>query len=75
MCITERESWILDNLERNPGLSIEANARMIEPGYDSLTPEKKAAIDAEVQGVLEAIGASHGSGQRKAIVLDDERIA
>ena len=75
VCITERESWILDNLERNPGLSIEANARMIEPGYDSLTPEKKAAIDAEVQGVLEAIGASHGGGKWKQMVLVDDRIA
>jgi isocitrate dehydrogenase len=61
-CITERESWILGNLEEKPGLSIEDNARLIEPGYDSLTPEKKAAVDAEVTAVLDAIGASHGGG-------------
>src|SRR6185312_8320806 len=30
--ITERESWILDNLEKNPGLTIEQNAAMVEPG-------------------------------------------
>ena len=42
MCITERESWILGNLETDPDLSVQANARMIEPGYDSLTPEKKS---------------------------------
>jgi hypothetical protein len=29
---------------------------MIEPGYDSLTPEKKEAICAEVQEVIDAIG-------------------
>jgi isocitrate dehydrogenase len=75
VCVTERESWILDNLDRNPGLSIEANARMIEPGYDALTPEKKAAIGAEVQGVLDAIGASHGKGQWKQMVMVDDRIA
>jgi len=48
---------------------------MIEPGYDSLTPEKKAAVDAEVQGVINAIGASHGGGQWKQMVLVDDRIA
>jgi isocitrate dehydrogenase len=74
-CVTERESWILDNLARNPGLSIEANARMIEPGYDALTPEKKAAIDTEVSGVLEAIGDSHGDGRWKEMVMVDDRIA
>src|SRR6202051_3225811 len=30
--VTERESWILDNLDKNPGLSVEKNAEMIEPG-------------------------------------------
>ena len=39
------------------------------------TPEKKAAIDAEVQGVLDAIGASHGGGKWKQMVLVDDRIA
>ncbi len=32
--VTERESWILDNLDKNPGLSVEANAAMIEPGLE-----------------------------------------
>ncbi|MCX5942547.1 MAG: isocitrate/isopropylmalate family dehydrogenase, partial [Cyanobacteria bacterium] len=75
VCITERESWILGNLEADPGLSIEANARLIEPGYDALTPEKKEAINAEVRGVLDAIGASHGAGQWTSMVLVDDRIA
>ena len=55
VCITERESWILGNLEKDPNLSVQANARMIEPGYDSLTPEKKADIDAEVQAVKDYV--------------------
>ena len=42
---------------------------MIEPGYDSLTPEKKADIDAEVQAVIDAIGNSHGGGKWKEMVL------
>ena len=75
VCITERESWILGNLEKDPNLSVQANARMIEPGYDSLTPEKKADIDAEVQAVIDAIGSSHGDGKWKEMVLVDDRIA
>ena len=74
-CVTERESWILDNADQNPGLSVEANAKMIDPGYDSLTPEKKEAICAEVQGVIDAIGSSHGGGKWKQMVMVDDRIA
>jgi isocitrate dehydrogenase len=75
VCITERESWILDNLDRDHSLSAQDNARMIEPGYDSLTPEKKEAIDSEVREVLAAIGESHGYGKWKSMVLVDDRIA
>jgi isocitrate dehydrogenase len=75
VCVTERESWILDNVARRPGLSIADNARLIEPGYDNLTPEKRAAVDAEVSGVLAAIGDSHGQGRWKEMVLVDDRIA
>ena len=71
----QRESWILGNLEKDPNLSVQANARMIEPGYDSLTPEKKAEIDAEVLAVIDAIGSSHGGGKWKEMVLVDDRIA
>ena len=74
-CVTERESWILDNADQNPGLSVEANAKMIDPGYDSLTPEKKEAICAEVEGVINAIGSSHGGGKWKQMVMVDDRIA
>jgi len=41
-CITERESWILGNLDQDPGLSAEANARLIEPGYDSPHPGEES---------------------------------
>ncbi|HAA29429.1 MAG TPA: NADP-dependent isocitrate dehydrogenase, partial [Cyanobacteria bacterium UBA8553] len=43
-CVTERESWILSNKEKNPDITLEENARQIEPGYDALTPEKRAEI-------------------------------
>ncbi|HET7872652.1 MAG TPA: isocitrate/isopropylmalate family dehydrogenase, partial [Terriglobales bacterium] len=32
--ITERESWIVDNKDKNPNLTIEQNAAMVEPGME-----------------------------------------
>src|SRR6202521_1366722 len=44
--ITERESWILDNRDKNPNLSIEQNAAMVEPGMQQGTEAfRKAACD------------------------------
>ena len=74
-CVTERESWILGNKEKNPDLSLEDNARQIDPGYSSLTSEKQAAICEEVQSVLDAIWETHGSGQWKEKVMVNDRIA
>lgn len=74
-CVTERESWILGNKEKNPDLTPEDNARQIEPGFDALTPEKRADITSEVKGVLDAIWDTHGSGQWKEKVMVNDRIA
>ncbi|HEY9668037.1 MAG TPA: NADP-dependent isocitrate dehydrogenase, partial [Coleofasciculaceae cyanobacterium] len=74
-CVTERESWILSNKERNPDITLEDNARLIEPGYDALTPEKRAEITTEVESVLNAIWDTHGSGQWKDKVMVNDRIA
>lgn len=74
-CVTERESWILSNKERNPDITLEENARRIDPGYDALTPEKKAEIVREVESVLNAIWDSHGNGQWKDKVMVNDRIA
>ena len=74
-CVTERESWILSNQEADPDLTIEENARKLEPGYDALTPEKQAAICQEVTTVLDAIGQTHGEGQWQQKVMVNDRIA
>ncbi len=74
-CITERESWILSNLEKNPDLLIEENARMIDPGYDSLTTTKKESVCSEVKEVINSIGKSHGNSRWKEKVMVDDRIA
>ena len=44
LTVTERESWILDNLEKNPGLTVEQNAAMIEPGLEQATEEFKKTV-------------------------------
>ncbi len=74
-CVTERESWILSNKEHNPDISLEDNARKVEPGYDALTPEKRAEARAEVEGVLNAIWDTHGNGQWKEKIMVNDRIA
>lgn len=75
VCVTERESWILSNKEANIDISVEDNARKIEPGYDALTPEKQAKICEEVEGVLEAIWATHGDGKWQDKIMVNDRIA
>ncbi|WP_269621932.1 NADP-dependent isocitrate dehydrogenase [Prochlorococcus marinus] len=74
-CITERESWILQNIENNPELNIENNAKMIDPGFSALTIEKKEIICKEVQLVINKIQQTHGNGNWKKMVLIDDRIA
>ncbi|HTV83206.1 MAG TPA: NADP-dependent isocitrate dehydrogenase [Acidobacteriaceae bacterium] len=73
--VTERESWILGNVEANPVLTVEQNAAMIEPGLEFANEEFRQALYAEVKGVLDSIGASHGKGQWKQKVLINDRIA
>jgi isocitrate dehydrogenase len=74
-CVTERESWILGNKEANPEIAIEDNARKIEPGYNSLTPEKKEQICQEVKKVLDTIWSTHGNGRWKDKIMVNDRIA
>jgi isocitrate dehydrogenase len=70
-CVTERESWILGNLEKNPHLTVAENARL----NDALTPEKQAQIHQEVESVVGKIGATHGNGQWKDKIMVNDRIA
>ena len=73
--VTERESWILGNVEANPGLSIEENAALIEPGLEFASESFRQAVCAEVQAVLDEIGKTHGNGAWKSKVLVNDRIA
>jgi isocitrate dehydrogenase len=65
----------LSNKEKNPDLSIEDNARQIDPGYDSLTEEKQAVVCEEVKQVLESIWETHGDRKWKDKIMVNDRIA
>ncbi len=74
-CVTERESWILSNKEKNPDLSLEENARQVEPGFDQLTHQRRNEIMSEVKGVLDQLWATHGNGKWQNKVMVNDRIA
>jgi isocitrate dehydrogenase len=73
--VTERESWIIDNKDKNPGLTVEQNAVLIEPGMEFAPPEFRASVEKEVKQVLDAIYASHGNGKWKTKLMINDRIA
>ncbi len=72
--VTQRESWIIGNKEDNPSISIQDNARMIEPGYDLLVPDKQKVIDAEIEEVLK-LWDTHGDGKWKSKLMIKDAIA
>ena len=72
--VTERESWILGNKEKDTALSVEANARAIEPGYELMTDDQKATARKEVETAL-ALLPTHGGGKWKSKILVRDAIA
>lgn len=73
--VTERESWILDNKDKNPNLSVAENADLVEPGLQFAPPEFRKAVEQEVSVVLDAIYGSHGHGVWKKKLMINDRIA
>ncbi len=72
--VTERESWILGNKEKNPNLSVEDNAKMIDPGFDMMSPAQQSEIKDEVQEALK-LWNTHGEGKWKSKLLIKDSIA
>jgi isocitrate dehydrogenase len=72
--VTERESWILGNREAKATLSVEDNAREIDPGYDLMTPEQQAKVRRDVEAAL-ALWPTHGDGRWKQKLLVRDAIA
>jgi isocitrate dehydrogenase len=72
--VTERETWIFGNKEKDGSLSVEKNAQAIDPGYGLMTPEQQASVRAEVDAAL-ALWPTHGDGKWKSKVLMRDSIA
>src|ERR1700689_2174638 len=60
--VTERESWILDNKDKNPNLTAEENATLIEPGLEFAQEDFRQTVYKEVKDCLDSIYATHGKG-------------
>ena len=73
--VTERESWILDNKDNKPNLTVEQNAALVEPGLEWAPEKFKQELYAEVRKVLESIGQTHGNGAWKKKLMVNDRIA
>ena len=73
--VTERESWILDNKDKNPNLTVEQNASLIEPGLEFATDDFRQALYQEVKHCLDSIYAGHGHGAWKKKIMVNDRIA
>jgi isocitrate dehydrogenase len=73
-CVTERESWILGNQESQPGLSVEDNAKLVDPGYEMMTPEQQGKLRKEIEAAL-ALGPTHGDGKWKKLLMVRDSIA
>jgi isocitrate dehydrogenase len=72
--VTERETWILGNKEKDGALSVEGNAQAIEPGYGMMTDEQKGKVRQEVEAGL-ALVPTHGAGKWKSKILMRDAIA
>jgi isocitrate dehydrogenase len=73
--VTERESWIIDNKDRNSNLTIEQNANLVEPGLEFAPEEFREGVYKEVKSVLGAIYSTHGKGVWKKKLMVNDRIA
>jgi isocitrate dehydrogenase len=73
--VTERESWIIDNKDKNPNLTVAQNAELAEPGMEFAPPAFRQAVEAEVKDVLDKIYSTHGHGQWKKKIMINDRIA
>jgi isocitrate dehydrogenase len=73
--ITERESWIIDNKDKNPNLTVAQNAELVEPGMEFAPPVFRQSVEQEVKEVLDRIYPTHGKGQWKKKIMINDRIA
>jgi isocitrate dehydrogenase len=73
--VTERETWILGNREKNASISDEENARMIEPGFDQMSEKQRGSVVDEIKQTMASIWSTHGNGEWQKKLLVKDRIA
>ena len=73
--VTERESWILDNKDKNCNLTVAQNAELVEPGMEFAPPAFRKEVEQEVKEVLDRIYSTHGNSQWKKKIMINDRIA
>jgi len=72
--VTEREAWILGNIEEDPSITAVDNAKKIEPGYDMAPPDAQAELRAEVEATAKLVP-THGDGKWKKMLKIKDSIA
>jgi isocitrate dehydrogenase len=72
--VSQRETWVLDNREKDPSLSRENLARAIEPGFNNMTVSQQEGVMGEVDATL-ALWPTHGDGKWKKMLLIKDSIA
>jgi len=72
--VSQRETWLLDNREKDPSLSRENLARAIEPGFNNMTASQQEGILGEVDATL-SLWPTHGDGKWKKMLLVKDSIA
>jgi isocitrate dehydrogenase len=72
--VTERESWILGNREAKSSITVEENAKAIDPGFDMMSPSQQNDIKKEVEEALK-LWPSHGDGKWKSKLMLKDSIA
>ncbi len=72
--VTQRESWILGNKEKDANLSVIDNAKMVEPGYDMAPPDFRDELHKEIEAALK-LWDTHGGGKWKKLLMVKDSIA
>lgn len=72
--VTQRESWILGNIDKNPSITVEENAMLIEPGYYMMTADQQRAVREEIELAMKLVP-THGHGQLKNMLMIKDSIA
>ncbi|MBN2694400.1 NADP-dependent isocitrate dehydrogenase [bacterium] len=69
--ITQKEAWILENFEVNQNITLEEQAKKIEPWFDQLEKSKQNNILKEIKNTEKLIELFGKNGWREKIIVKD----